>query len=391
MRGRASGTLVLRKRRYGYCWNIVGRTPTGERFHRKLADAHIGGGSPPEGHLTRRQAQGALRAHLADLDRGLVSAPAPGSGVTFEDALQEWLRWSRDERGLKPSTLHDREVAVRSRLAPALGHLPLEAMSVRVLEQWQAGLAAKGLAGRTINKQAVMIHGALKRARRVWGVPEANPAAALDRYPERYNGDYDFYTPEEVLALVRAAEGAQDGALFLTAAYTGLRMGELLALRWGDVDFTAEAVRVRASYSGGHLTTPKSGKVRAVPMVPQVAQALARLADRPLFTDADDLVFPSPTGHYTDSSALRRRFKEALARAGLRQLRFHDLRHTFASLAINVGSITEVQHWCGHADQRTTARYMHYKARADEARRLAAAFAPAVATEAETSVTARRV
>jgi predicted RNase H-like HicB family nuclease len=77
---------------------------------------------------------------------------------------------------------------------------------------------------------------------------------------------------------VRAAASLQDGAIFLTAAMTGLRRGELVALRWRDVDFTGQAIRVRANYSFGELVTPKSGKVRTVPMVPDVAEALARSA-----------------------------------------------------------------------------------------------------------------
>ncbi len=92
-------------------------------------------------------------------------------------------------------------------------------------------------------------------------------------------------------ALVRAAESEQDGALFLTAAFTGLRLGELIALRWRDVDFAGSLVRVRASWSVGALTTPKSGKVRSVPLAPEVAQALAKLSQRELFTGEDDLVF----------------------------------------------------------------------------------------------------
>ena len=68
-----------------------------------------------------------------------------------------------------------------------------------------------------------------------------------------------------------------DAALFLTAAFTGLRQGELVALRWRDVEFAGAYIRVTASYTRGQLTTPKSGKVRSVPMAPEVAQALARL------------------------------------------------------------------------------------------------------------------
>ncbi len=93
--------------------------------------------------------------------------------------------------------------------------------------------------------------------------------------------DLEAFSPEEVWALVRAAGSEQDAALFLTAAFTGLRMGELLALQWRDVDFAGEAIRVRRSYNThGGLGTPKSGRVRSVPMVADVATALARLENR---------------------------------------------------------------------------------------------------------------
>src|SRR4029078_11046862 len=85
---------------------------------------------------------------------------------------------------------------------------------------------------------------------------------------------------------------------------------------------------VRASYLNGHLTTPKSGKVRAVPMAPDVAQAPARLGDREHGTGAEDLVFPGDWGGYVDARALTRRYLKALKHADLRRLRFHDLRDT---------------------------------------------------------------
>lgn len=98
-------------------------------------------------------------------------------------------------------------------------------------------------------------------------------------------------------------------------------------------------------------------------MASEVAQALARLSQRSDFTGPEDLVFPSMVGEHLDPSALRRRFRAAVARAGLRELRFHDLRHTFGSLAIDRASIVQVQAWMGHAAVSTTMRYPITRAR----------------------------
>jgi integrase len=152
-------------------------------------------------------------------------------------------------------------------------------------------------------------------------------------------------------------------------------MGELLALRWRDGDFAGSAVRVRASYYAGHLTTPKSGKVRVVPLAPDVASALAALSRRENWVGDDDLVFAAEAGGYLDGSALRRRYKVALGVAGLRALRFRDLRHTFGTRMIAKADIRRVQEWMGHADIQTTMRYLHFAQRDEDAALVAEAFA----------------
>ncbi len=205
-----------------------------------------------------------------------------------------------------------------------------------------------------------------RRAQRVYGLPR-NPVAEVERHPQRSSGDIEVFSVEEVHALARAAASEQDAAIYLTAAFTGLRRGELVALRWRDVDFAGAAIRVRASYAGGALTTPKSGRVRSVPMAPDVAEALARLDARGHASTEDDLVFPGETGSYLDASALRRRYDRALKLAGLRALRFHDLRHTFGTRMIARADIRRVQEWMGHADIQTTMRYLHYAPRHDDA------------------------
>lgn len=125
------------------------------------------------------------------------------------------------------------------------------------------------------------------------------------------------------------------------------------------------------------LKTPKSGKVRSVPMVAPVATALARLSQREHFTGDDDLVFPSKVGEIDNDHLIRRRYASALSKAGLPPVRFHDLRHTFGSTAVKAFPISDVQAMMGHADVKTTMRYVHHRPGADDARKLEAAFTPA--------------
>src|SRR5205823_6904838 len=115
-------------------------------------------------------------------------------------------------------------------------------------------------------------------------------------------------------------------------------------------------------------------KVRSVPMAPEVGSALAKLADRARWTDDDDLVFVGVLGSYLDGSALRRRYDVAVKAAGIRPLRFHDLRHTFGTRMIAKADIRRVQEWMGHADVQTTMKYLHYAPRPDDARLVAEAF-----------------
>jgi integrase len=364
-----SGHVFRVDRKRGPQWYVKYRLPDGRQVQKRLGPEWPDPGLPSAGYFTRKSAEAALQGILTDARRNRLPGLAP-IGATVAEAAEEWLRHSEWERGVKASTLSEYRSVVDAHIVPRFGGQALEAVTTRQIEAWATELLASGRSRRTVNKILVMFGGVFERARRVWDLP-SNPVADVARKPERYSGDLDFFSPDEVMALVRAAASEQDGAIFLTAAYTGLRRGELVALRWRDVLFEQDSIRVRTSYSYGALTTPKSGKVRTVPMVPAVAGALAKLGGQ---LGDDDLVFPGLAGEYLDGSALRRRYKAALKRAGLRELRFHDLRHCFGSLAINALTILELKEAMGHADVKTTMRYLHHKSRADEARRLAAAF-----------------
>ena len=364
-----SGHVFRVEGKRGPAWYAKYRLPDGRQVKKKLGPAWTERGRPPAGYFTKRLAEEWLRSTLDQARRGTL----PGmvrTGATFADAATEYLRYVEHDRGRKPSTVRGYRSAIDAHLLPVFGAMPVEAVSTELIERWMAGFEGSP---RSRNKLLIQLHGILGRARRVYGLP-SNAAADVEKVPLRQSGDIDVFSPEEVWALVRAADSQQDAAIFLTAAFTGLRMGELLALRWRDVDFTARTIRVRASYYLGQVTTPKSGKVRAVPMAPDVASALAQLGQREHWVEDDDLVFAGVAGGYLDGSALRRRYKAALAAAGLRPLRFHDLRHTFGTRMIAKADIRRVQEWMGHADVQTTMRYLHYAPRDEDAELVAEAF-----------------
>ncbi|HEY0278384.1 MAG TPA: tyrosine-type recombinase/integrase [Solirubrobacterales bacterium] len=364
-----SGHVFRVERKRGPQWFAKYRLPDGRQVQRKIGPAWSERGRPAAGYYTKRTAEDWLRGVLDEARRGTL----PGlvkTGVTFSEAADEWLRYVEHDRDRKPSTIVGYKAILRAQLLPAFGDEPIESITTERVESWLAGFDR---APATRIKALVLLNGIFKRARKVYGLP-TNPAAEVERPPMRQSGDIDVFSLEEVMALVRAASSTQDAAIYLTAAFTGLRRGELLALRWRDVDFANQVVWVRSSYADGALTTPKSGKVRSVPMAPDVAEALAKLGQRKNWTADDDLVFVGQSGSYLDGRALRRRYDAALKRAGLRKLRFHDLRHTFGTRMIGKADIRRVQEWMGHADIQTTMKYLHYAPREGDAALVAEAF-----------------
>jgi integrase len=175
-----------------------------------------------------------------------------------------------------------------------------------------------------------------------------------------------FLQPNELDRLIDATLddnlGGVERALYLAAALTGLRQGELLALKWLDIDWPVGRVRVADNLTRGRMDTPKSHEGRSVPMAARLARELEDLRQRSRFCADGDLVFCHPdTGHVLDPSKMRKRFKDALARAEVRAITFHELRHTFGTQMAAAGApLRAIQEWMGHADAKTTEIYRHY-------------------------------
>jgi integrase len=215
----------------------------------------------------------------------------------------------------------------------------------------------------------VLAHGILQLAeRRGWVA--SNPAAKTERVTVRPRAEFAVLSPVEVQAVARATTTEQDGALILSAGFTGLRLGELRGLRWRDVDFTNRLVHVRRSHFGAAGTTegpPKSGRSRSVPLIDVVARALDDLSRRGRFTAPDDRVFCTPTGDVLGDGQVRATFYDALDHAHIgrdrgtgKALVFHDLRHTFGTMAVQAFPLSDVQAYMGHANIGTTLAYVHH-------------------------------
>jgi integrase len=357
-----------------------------------------------------------VRTH--DAEQNILEANAEERlrrGVTFRELAAEYLTWLEDVKGAKPSTLRDHRLLLadpgtlfrrgsgvsRGVLMAALGDEPAAEISTRAIEDLLRSVARTGVAPRTVNKTRQLICAIFNYGMKpsTYGLT-FNPAAHAGRRIEPQRGPLAFYSPEQVEQLARSlASGGhrdpsrqalsdaeqlaqvrddlQDAELMRVAAYAGLRRGELVALRWRDVDFPGHKITVRRALSGDtEVSSTKSRRAREVPLPEQAAGALERLSRRGEFTAPNDYVFANRIGRRLDPSALRRRFEKARDAAGLEPLRFHDLRHTYGSLLVAGGiDLVSVKSAMGHSRITTTERYLHARPATEQASRFTAALA----------------
>lgn len=364
---RVTGTVITVDRQAGPVYYLKARDRTGRQIKRKLGPAHTGRGRPAPGIWTRKQADDALRTFLVELG---ATPEGPADTITFADAAAAWLHYIEHDRKRSPSTVRDYRSSLRAVLLPHFGKdAPISKITVEDVDRFRENRIAAGKSDATINKQLRILNGIFKRAARLYGLT-VNPVTLAERQPSRAHGDIDVLDPLEVALLASHADSDQDAAIYTVAAYTGLRLGELLALRWRDVDFAKRIVHVRWSRVGGHTDRPKSHRVRSVPLIDQAARALDGLSQRQHFTGPDDLVFVNTIGGHVDGDRLRRRYTKTLERAGLRRLTFHSLRHVFGTLAVQAFPLTDVKAYMGHSDISTTMIYVHHRPQHDAADKL---------------------
>jgi integrase len=336
--------------------------------------------------LTRVQAEAELRRLMS----GATAVVGRDERRRLVDVC-ELLAARKEALGRKRSTVEAYRSWNRVHFDPFFGAATVDRIDRRLIEAFDSELVRKGLSPKSRRLALGTLHSIFDFAvREGWAV--RNPVKEVEQ-PRDSESDPDihFLEVEEVEALLRSVPdddlGRVEQVMYLTAAWTGMRQGELLAVRWMDVDWTAGRIRVRRNFVRGEFGTPKSKRSsRSVPLATRVAAELERLHQSTVYASDNDLVFAHPhTGKPIDRSRLLKRFKAALIKADVREVRFHDLRHTFGTrMAAQGVPMRALQEMLGHRDFKTTLIYADYAPSVQEIEWVESAFASALSTNEPT-------
>jgi integrase len=354
-RGNGEGSITRRKNG-GWCAQYT--VYTGEGRKRKTLYGK-----------TRVEVAAKLAKALSDREGGLVF---DAGNRTVGDYLDRWLNDS--VRGsVKQRTFENCSYIVRKYLIPALGRVKLKALTPAHVQGLYRSKLDSGLSTATVQRIHTDLHKALKQAVR-WGLVPRNVTEAVQA-PRPAKKEIQPLTPEQSRALLYAAREDQLEAFYVLAITTGLRRGELLGLRWQDVDLERGKLQVRQQLvrtkkDGLTFTSPKGDKSRSVRLTRNAAEALKRHRKRQLenklrlagLWQETGLVLTTPTGTPLDPDSLgKRSLRPLLERAGLPRIRIHDLRHTFATILLSRGTHPKVvQEMLGHANiSQTMDTYSH--------------------------------
>jgi integrase len=362
-RRRPSGHVLPVERKSGTILYLKLRDAYGRQRKPKLGPLWEGRGRAPAGYWTMRQAKAELRERLVDMGR---DPDGPGDSFTLGDAARAYLRYVEHERDRAPSTVSDYRNALNSRVLPFLGKdVAVSAIATEDVERLRRYLLGE-VSRRTAQKNLVILHGLLAYAKRRGWVAR-NVAADAEKVSVDAAPEFAVLSPAEVFEVARVTPEDVIGAVITVAAFTGLRLGELRALRWRDVDFAGRLVHVRRNLPRSEERRPKGRLARSVPLADQAARVLDALSRRERSTGPGDLVFPSPTGVHLSDKAIRAGLYEAMEAAEIDRDRgtgkpfvFHDLRHTYGTLAVRIYPVTDVKTYMGHKDLATTMRYVHH-------------------------------
>src|SRR5215203_4464360 len=310
---------------------------------------------------TRREVDEKLTKAKADRDGGLVF---DAGTLTLAEYMDRWLRESARNR-LRPKTYKDYSGLTRLHIVPALGHIKLKKLAPLHVQSFYDSKLESGLSKRSVEYIHTVLHSALKQAVR-WELVPRNVTEAVDP-PRPERKERPTFNLVQARLFLEAARDDGWEALYVLVVQTGMRRGELFGLRWDDVNLDDGWLHVRQALApdGKSFSLPKTAKGRRrIRLTPEAIEALKkhRIAQHQkrlqLGSEWRDhgLVFCSSVGTpMGPDNFIKRQYKPLLRRAELPYIRFHDLRHTFASLMMpNVQNPQIVQQMLGHSRISTT-------------------------------------
>lgn len=269
--------------------------------------------------------------------------------ITFAEFSSQWMR-DYSTPNNKPSTVYAKQRALARHLIPFFGERTLSRIDAMSIEQFKASQLASGLKAKTVNNHLTFLRKCLSTAldwELIAKVPRCRPLKAAQP-PFRYLSE------TETRALISAAPAGLWRAMIVTAARTGLRVSELAALRWQDVDLDGSMLCVAQSRVRGVIGAPKSNMIRHVPLTKDVLEHLQSLSRN------GDLVFSTRLGRPLATNPSLRALRRACVEAGVKPIGWHVLRHTFASqLAQRGASVQSIKALLGHSSIEMTMRYAH--------------------------------
>ena len=329
--------------------------------------------NPITGVRSRRVVSGRTRAEIVRKLKALETEASAGNVATETTGayLNRWLE--ADKLTVRPSSWRQREQYVRLYMVPAIGSIRLARLSPADVERMTTGMVTVGKSPTTAAGVRVILRRALADAVRD-GLIGRN-AAALARPPKRSTRSMergrDYLDAAQLRTLIEACQGDPLGALITVAATTGLRQGELLALRWQDIDLESATLRVRGSlalaWDGSHeRAEPKTNQSRRMVNLPaaaayafarqQIAQDALRATLGTVWQDVDGLAFTDAVGRPLSGRNVTREFSLLLKSAGLPHIPFHGLRHSTATALLSAGvPLKVIADLLGHTTIAVTA------------------------------------
>lgn len=318
---------------------------------------------------TRKEVQEKLRVALNDQKQGVL---ATGPQQTIKQYLEQWLEYVH-RPAIRLNSYVKYRTALNKHILPALGHIQLQKLTPQQVQAFYAQKLKEGYATETIRGFHGLLHRALDNAVR-WNLVARNICDAVSP-PRMIKHEIQPLTKEQAQKLLETAEGHRLEGLLTLALATGMRRGELLGLKWQDIDFDERSLQIRRTVTriagfGLVESEPKTSKSRRKVMLPQfvvdvliqhrVHQGEDRLKAGAAWQE-NDIVFSNPRGGLIEPAHLLPRFQRLLREAGLPHIRFHDLRHSAATILLSMGAHPKVvQELLGHSQiSMTMDTYSH--------------------------------